>query len=538
MISFGLPAALILFPIGLGVLFFAYRLRGQAKKVIVGSTFLLAQFAQKAPYRQKVKLPPRFWLELFILLLLVSILSQFILPTTTNRVAVIIDNSLSTASKISERTSVLNEIKSQVGGNLSSFNPTTTYSLFIATSGNERIDGSASEIQSKISALKIENREDTLLELLSKFSFDEFDSVTIFTDHVITAPFLSDKVKIVTIPNGQEERPNVALEKININRAGDTRIEATIRNFSHSKTISGKLRFKGIKKVGTEVSLPSGSFSISPMSSQTVSVAVQEIAFDSIEGKIIPDNNDLLEEDNVRSIAVTHEGKTFDVIGDIEVAQLGLEKVSSYTFKKGSGSVTSQYAPKIIYKGVSSDMPNTNALFVLPADVERIISDGKVTSLNERHPVMSYLSLLDLDLPQAALFNPKPWHEVLVQSAQGPVLIAGEINGHRYIFSGIELFPFDGRNSPSLSILTLNALKWLSEPTVALSTKDPFFSSESSLEDRTITITQRAFSSESTYIEAQSDQIAKLLLYLLFAFFVFDLLYYFYRKRLLGSARV
>jgi hypothetical protein len=51
--------------------------------------------------------------------------------------------------------------------------------------------------------------------------------------------------------------------------------------------------------------------------------------------------------------------------------------------------------------------------------------------------------------------------EVVTTNA-GPVLVAGEHNQKRVAAVGGELFPFEGRKRPLLSILTLNLLKWIS----------------------------------------------------------------------------
>jgi hypothetical protein len=46
-------------------------------------------------------------------------------------------------------------------------------------------------------------------------------------------------------------------------------------------------------------------------------------------------------------------------------------------------------------------------------------------------------------------------------TGEGPVACAGESGGARYVVLGFELFPFDGKKNPPLSVLTLNLLKWL-----------------------------------------------------------------------------
>jgi hypothetical protein len=49
----------------------------------------------------------------------------------------------------------------------------------------------------------------------------------------------------------------------------------------------------------------------------------------------------------------------------------------------------------------------------------------------------------------------------VIYSTLGPLMCAGEEAGARYIIVGFELLPFDGMKSPTLSVLTLNALHWL-----------------------------------------------------------------------------
>jgi hypothetical protein len=69
-----------------------------------------------------------------------------------------------------------------------------------------------------------------------------------------------------------------------------------------------------------------------------------------------------------------------------------------------------------------------------------------------------------LVIPQALALTCPDTATPLLFTAQGPLLCAGEESGVRYIITGFELFPFDGLKSPTVSILTLNALGWLFQP--------------------------------------------------------------------------
>jgi hypothetical protein len=77
------------------------------------------------------------------------------------------------------------------------------------------------------------------------------------------------------------------------------------------------------------------------------------------------------------------------------------------------------------------------------------------------HPLTQYVNIPILDIPSARILECPESASVLISSSEGPVACAGEQNNVRYAIFGFEIFPFDGIKTPTLSVLTLNTLKWL-----------------------------------------------------------------------------
>ena len=51
----------------------------------------------------------------------------------------------------------------------------------------------------------------------------------------------------------------------------------------------------------------------------------------------------------------------------------------------------------------------------------------------------------------------------ILSTASGGVLLAGDVKGKKAVVSGIELFPYEGKNSPFMTVLTLNIFDYLSD---------------------------------------------------------------------------
>jgi len=81
-------------------------------------------------------------------------------------------------------------------------------------------------------------------------------------------------------------------------------------------------------------------------------------------------------------------------------------------------------------------------------------------------PTLSFKKLAPLTRPD--------WALELISTDLGTAAFAGTYRDRNYLVLGFEIFPYQGRKSPVLSILTLNILKWLSGESLADSSLSVF----------------------------------------------------------------
>ncbi|MCB0310781.1 MAG: hypothetical protein KDD42_06085, partial [Bdellovibrionales bacterium] len=111
-----------------------------------------------------------------------------------------------------------------------------------------------------------------------------------------------------------------------------------------------------------------------------------------------------------------------------------------------------------------------NAAYIMPerdGDWFRVSPPAKGAKLakwDNAHPLLEYVSLplVEFDnIPVRAISTEPPALE-LVNSSVGTLLAAYETADSRKVALGFEIFPFSGKRSASLSIITLNIFKWIS----------------------------------------------------------------------------
>ena len=66
-----------------------------------------------------------------------------------------------------------------------------------------------------------------------------------------------------------------------------------------------------------------------------------------------------------------------------------------------------------------------------------------------------------LNLRSGEYLGQHPWMQAVINGAQGGLLLAGDRQGHRYVATGFNPFPYLGMRNLPMSILTLNLLSRL-----------------------------------------------------------------------------
>ena len=122
----------------------------------------------------------------------------------------------------------------------------------------------------------------------------------------------------------------------------------------------------------------------------------------------------------------------------------------------------------LFYKSAPQRLPGIHSLFVLPPtdtslfEVLPAVANANITDWEDGSPLTSYANLRLLTPSSVLPLQIPSWGNEVIESTAGTVLFAGNKGGKRYAVMGFELFPFEGRDSPLTTILTLNSLKWIS----------------------------------------------------------------------------
>jgi hypothetical protein len=167
------------------------------------------------------------------------------------------------------------------------------------------------------------------------------------------------------------------------------------------------------------------------------------------------------------------------LVSDLSPQELHLDALSLLNFKQVRPAEYAAFIaanPKlntvIFHRFVPQTLPAANFLAVMPPAGNSVLpvapehKDAAITRWEATHPVLSYLNLPLLKLKILQPLILPPWGQELIVSTSGVAAYAGEREGGRALVVGTEIFPYEGKKSPLLSIFTLNALKWLSNANV------------------------------------------------------------------------
>lgn len=88
-------------------------------------------------------------------------------------------------------------------------------------------------------------------------------------------------------------------------------------------------------------------------------------------------------------------------------------------------------------------------------------SSTLVLDWDPTHPVMRHVRMDDVHAARVEVRSPPPGAEVLAECREGPMLLAGERNGHRFVWVGFSARDSDWPLRVSFPIFVANAVEWL-----------------------------------------------------------------------------
>jgi len=488
------PAAFSLL-LALPLLFLPYLLQQRHKQLVVPALFLYQDVS--APARQrlwgKLRLSPLFFLQLLILLLLVTIAAR---PTvqqeTAQKIAIVMDTSASMQARADSGARALFDIaKTQLAQELSSVSAESLVSVFTTNPLGTQLAQSTlplsdilnmPNILQQLSVSDAPDPSDTALSAFFMQLLNErgFIRVFFFTDRPLSPvadaqqsgdPRVdSQTLRVVTLGTA---RPNLAITDFRLYRSPfyPDEIQATV-SVNAEET-----------QAAWQVVIEDGQTNRRLMTQQVNRAAQQAFSFaqlpvtNTYRARIVIDpKEDGLDLDNI-AYAVLPTLKDVPVLLVTPTPEIGesLRHIPNLALTLRTPEAynpedVSQFGFILFHLTAPEVLPPTSAAFLLPPEGNRLFSLGqaaaqpRITNWSLGHPLTAYLSFSLLSPAYVQALQPLTWCPAIIHSTAGPLVLAGEQTGNRYVATGFDILPYLGHKNLPVSILTLNILSWLAAP--------------------------------------------------------------------------
>ena len=510
--SFLSPAAFSLL-LALPLLLVPYLLRQRHQRRVVPALFLYQDIS--SPVRRRlwgrIRLSPLFLLQLLILLLLVAIAARPVLRyDTAGEMALVLDTSASMQARDpSGRASLFEMAKEKIQQELANIPAKRPISIFTTNPLEavpkdllDSLTGSAdtgesitagSDMQAVWDRIRVSDAPDpsdaTLSAFLARLLRDhDFERVLFVTDRLVTPPPgeppSHPALRTVTLDSAQ---PNIGISTFRLYRSPffPDEIHATVGIHAAQDALSpsprgqiviedGQTRQRFAAQLLRQPAPQTFSFSQLPLATSYRA----QILFDEQEEGNGASRGDGLSIDNeayavlppleeIAVLLVTPTPEVGDSLGQIPNIKLTLMTPQDYD----PTAVTHASAFRCILFHLTAPeaLPPTPAAFFLPPDDNPLFPLGQsaqqpvLTHWTHGHPLTSYVTFPLLTPAYAQALHPSGWNTPIIESTVGPLLLAGERAGRRYVVTGFDLLPYLGRRNLPASILTLNILGWLSD---------------------------------------------------------------------------
>jgi len=463
------PAALYAF-FGLPLLLIPYLMRRTPRRVVFSSLLLLQEFSFRREGRPwgRLRVPPIFFLQLLFLSLLILVLGEPVLSVHPIKIAIILDNSASMQALEGQRSRfamALDEARDL----LSSSSPRTRVDLFLTVPRLERVGKDAltpTEALTLISGLRPYDLGEAAVdygeELLRLKREKGYERIFFLTDHPVRGQ--GGAIKVVSVGRSKE---NLAITSFHVTKHsfGSSQLQARVEitNFSPREG-RFRLSLKGEGKV-----LSAGTHTLAPRNSMTASFEGFPFhPYYEVELEV----SDALALDN-RRLAVPPASKEFKILGISPrpeavhslrlIPGLGVDVISPGAYEK---SKDEEHSLQIFHFSAPSQLPQSHALLVLPPRENPLVAQGRavsppvISAWREPHPLTRYVNFALFRPVYARSLKPLSFADSIIEGPEGPLVIAVEHGGFRYLVLGFDPFPYLGRENLPMSIFTMNFLEW------------------------------------------------------------------------------
>ncbi len=457
----------------LPLLLVPYLVRRIPRRLVFSSLLLLREISSRSLGRPwgKPRLPPIFFVQLLLLLLLILALGEPVFSVRPLRIAMVLDNSASMQALEGEK-SRFELARERARDLLRGLSASARVDLYLTVPALAQIgekELAPSAVPAAMDAIAPYDLGDRMVDYGEEFSRlareKGYERLFFFTDHPGRGS--GGAIRLVTVGRSTD---NLAVTSFRVVRPSfastqqEARIEVT--SFS-SKEEKVKLLLKGGGKVLASRALTVGT-------RKSVATSFQDFSlYPAYEAEIEAD--DALALDN-RRFAVSPPSGALEILAISPRPQaldslrsipgLNLQVVSPEAY----GQINSEsHSVEIFHFSAPALLPRKHALFILPpaenplVAVGRSISQPTISGWREPHPLTRYVNFALFRPPYARSLKPLSFGDAVVESPEGAVAVGLEHQGFRYLALGFDPLPYLGRENLPMSIFTLNLLEWFNE---------------------------------------------------------------------------
>ncbi len=466
------PGALIFFAI-VPALVLAYLARERPTRVVVSSVlaFRALHAMRKERFGGLPKFDWTFFVELLILILAVLAMARPYLVRHGNPVAIVLDNSAAMQARTHDGVSRFEQARKETGAMLSA-SDASTVALYLTAPQPHQVNAepmSPTDADFRIAqstASDAPTDAAAVASMLAELSSSGRVSKVIFASSRPLAPPAPPRIDAITVGDPID---NFALGSFTLRRetfgAEALHARLTVANFSPkpaeiSVTVSGD-----DKQLGTATT------SLGPRETGVVefpslgAAGIYKAELSPSDGFPL-DNIAYATAGSLKSVSILfvspHPGDAqgLDSIPGVTVATKSPDAFTPADLNNIDLAIFEFAAPK--------ELPTVNTMLVMPPAGDPVfgfksasVEPVQITGWSPVDSLTDAVNFRLLNIRQGEIFGTHPWLESAVDGAGGSLLLRGERQGHRFVATGFNPFPYLGKGNLPMSILTLNVLGYL-----------------------------------------------------------------------------
>ena len=474
------PWLLLGAPLGAAILVWAYRYRGTANEVVISTFLLVRRLPELMTARKRFSPPPQFWLELAIVALLSLAAAGISAMQAGEKIAIVLDSSLSMLAKEPSGGTRFESAARIASADAVQRFARSRFTVFTAAASLQR--ASESGISGPAAALAIRGLKPTLSPdrldsaIYSLLNDGSYDSVWVYTDKAAPEGLMSlAKLKVTSIPTDTGATRNAWIRSVSSLPAGALSVDIGVVGPAPA---TARLTADCFDSSGVPVREHSGkTIQLSPASPTTVQLGPirEPWSYCSVSVQGLSAGEESLLVDNEAWVTSDSAGSTIRVVSPLTPDELGLPRIQGYSFERISPEALpslSAGAAVIFHRTAPPPELTASSLVVMPPTGPLGLSGSvgieasgtaSVTRWSSSHPLLQYLNPTLLSISRVRPLRCPELSQQILSSSAGDLVCAGEDRSGRLVVTGFEIFPFDGLLSPTVSIFTLNALKWIAQ---------------------------------------------------------------------------